>query len=133
MIEDKLDANLIETELYTLIKSVYSGNVYCGNRPNVSEVDLDDFIVVKSNGSSNPMIATDRVINSTQVCLVQIWTKDLQGGLRDMSRQSEIRTDVFSKIPSTVNGYRFTYKGEVGSRDILGYHCNTINLNCLIF
>lgn len=133
MIEPKLDSNLVETELYNLIKTVYSGDVYCGNRPHIQEIKLNDYVVIKTNNTTGKnMIANDRVISSVFICSIQIWTRAIRHGFKDMVKETEIRTLIINALPSTTNNYKFSYSNEVGARDLLGFHGKYINLKCTI-
>lgn len=132
MIEHKLDTNDIETALYDLLKTVYTGNVYCGNRPTIIEKKEAEFIVVKAANGGKDIEANHRIISSKKVCSIQIWTRDIGNGMKNMQLESSIRTLIFTLIPVVTGNYKFTYMNDIGSRDLLGFHGKYINLNCYI-
>ena len=132
MIEHKLDTNEIETTLYDLLKTEYTGTIYCGNRPTIIEEKDAEFMVIQvANGGKN-ITANHRVISSKKVCSIQIWTRDIGNGMKNMQLESAIRTLIFTLIPAVAGNYKFTYMNDVGSRDLLGFHGKYINLNCYI-
>lgn len=132
MIEHKLDTNEIETALYDLLETKYEGGIHCGNRPTVIEDKASSFIVVKASNGGDNITANYRVVSSRMVCSIQIWTRDLKHGMKDMQLESAIRALIFTLIPTTVGNYKFTYMNDMGSRDLLGFHGKYINLNCYI-
>lgn len=132
MIENKLDTNDMEVALYELLKLNYDGIIYCGNRPSIINEKEPSFIVVSvANGGSNSS-ANHEVISSRKVCAIQIWTRDLGYGMKNMQLESSIRKTILTLIPAIAGNYKFTYMNDVGTRDLLGFHGKYINLNCYV-
>jgi len=127
MIEAKLDPSLIEYTIYNIVKAVYTGKVTIGNRPSLSETELNDLIVVLTNGEIESIKATDRPIFGNCSVMIQIWVKGKKDGTKNAARLSELRTLIMGLFPTTINEYSISYKNEIGSRDSLGFH--SINLN----
>jgi hypothetical protein len=133
MIESKLDTNSIETAFYEILDSVYTGDIYCGNRPHKQDFKLNQYVVIKANGNSGrSIIANDKVISSQVMCSVQIWTREIQNGFKNMNNETWVREILLSVLPATTPDYRFTYSDEVGTRDHLGFHGKYINIKCTI-
>ena len=129
MIEDKLDTNMIEYAVYKLIKTVYTGKVTLGNRPSLSKTELNDFMVVSANGSTESIFAGGTPITGKGLIMVQIWVKSRTDGTKNAKRLTELRKLIVDTLPVIHEGYDISYKGEIGNRDSLGFHSKNINLN----
>ena len=132
MIEAKLSISRIEKMLREAVKTVYTGEVFYHNRKALSEQKLSDFMVVKVNGQVSGIIATDEIIAGDSFVLVQLWAKD-RVGEKNVNKLIEMRDLLMSIIPYKTEDYKITYKGEVGSRDSIGFHSEFINLTLQIF
>lgn len=131
MIEAKLSISKIEKDLRVMMKSVYSGEVFYHNRIDLSDSPLEDFMVVKVNGSISGTLATDEVISGEGFVMIELWAKN-RSGVKNVNRLIELRELVMSKLPYKTEDYIITYHSEIGSRDSIGFHSEFINLKLKI-
>lgn len=118
----------IQTALWNLVKDAdVSDNVFVSNRPASS--DLDDFVVVDTNGLVN-----DGAGHARCICLVQLFAKDIDfNGTENMTRLSEMYSALLDALPYNSAPYTFSKRNQVGKRDSNGFHATLVNLDCLIY
>ena len=130
MIESKLSISRIEKMLRVAMKSVYDGEVFYHNRIALAGSKLNDFMVVKVNGSINGMIAADEVIAGGGLVMVQLWARNRKG-VKNVNKLIEMRDKLMSILPYKTEDYKIVYHSEIGSRDAIGFHSEFINLKLI--
>lgn len=131
----KMDENRIELDLFNLIDPIYSGNVFCGNRPidGYAKKGIGHYIVVKANrGSFTTTIAGNRPVESNKLVMIQIYVKNVNG-FKNMEKITEIRDLILDLLPVRTDNYLYAYFDDIGSRDRSGFYNMNININCTIF
>lgn len=127
-----LNTDSICFELRQEFLKVYDGNIFIEDRPSILNKDVSNFIIIRSNGGTSPLIAGNKAVAGKCVIMVEIYTRD-KNGYKDILKTDAIRQDVIDNLlPLKTENYYFTYRTEVGSRDKVGFHSQIINLNCTI-
>ena len=127
----KLDENKIEMSLYSLIKTVYEGEVFCSNYPN-DNFHADEFIVVKGNGGAIPLLTNNNPAMATRSIMIQLYVKKSSNGFKNMGRMIAMRDLVIELSRSSQDGYYFEYLNDIGSKDTGDFSVQYINFNCTI-
>ena len=95
-----------------------SSNVFVTGRPNASEEQMQDFVVVALTGSMN-----DRNAYGDSHIRIDVFAKNRKGGIEPTDKLEEMQRLVFDKFPM-VNDKFTTYKPTLiaGGDDGLGFH-----------
>lgn len=125
------DISKIEKALYDALRLsgvLHNSQIFMGSRPKVDiPSDKDAFIVVSVPSDVIDMNAFGRFI-----ARIDIYVRDKRiegtGGLKNVSRLSELHDKVFDLLPIITPQYGFELMGELGDSDSLGYHVTLINL-----
>ena len=101
---------------------------YVGTRPSKGFEHYNDFIVV-----SFPNMVLDNLAIGDTMCRIDLFAKDLQNGIKNLSRLSQMQSAVYDRLPLTNEHYLIgTPRPIQRGRDTLGYHCVSIICNVLI-
>ena len=130
MLHTNYDINKIENELKTAVKNAgLSPNVYTGDRPSISDIVLEEFVVVIVASTLSDMVAYGRCI-----CAIDMFSKDAKNGCKNGVKLSIMTQKAVSMLPINSVNYVFSNEANViplGS-DGYGYHVERIQFPTFI-
>lgn len=105
-----------------------SERIDVGSRVSKRQEHCSDFVVV-----SFPNRVLDNLAIGTTYCRIDLYAKDLQSGVENLSRLSQMQTEVYDRLPISDKEYIISNPQTIQmGRDTLGYHCVSIICNVII-
>ena len=130
MFSTNYDINKIELELKSVVMTAgLSANVYTGDRPSISDIKLNEFVVVSVASTLTDMSAYGRCI-----CAIDMFAKDLSNGCKNGTKLSIMTQKAISIFPISSINYVFSTEPNIipMGTDTFGYHVERLQITVLI-